>query len=83
MNKLFLVALVAGVFTSTAMAGVKKVYVGNNAGGYAHYVIECTNGNRYSDLSQKSNGFWYSGASNMGDDYKGLSINEVASKKCG
>jgi hypothetical protein len=44
--------------------------------------IECTNGNSYSDLSQKSNGFWYSGASNMGDDYKGLSINGVAEKKC-
>jgi hypothetical protein len=81
MKKLLLSLLVLGIATS-AYAGVKKVYVGSHAGGYAHYVIECTNGNSYSDLSQKLNGYWYSGASNMGDDYKGLSINSVADKKC-
>ena len=80
MNKLLVGTLVTGILATSLFAGVKKVYIGSHAGGYAHYVIECTNGNRYADLSQKSNGMWFSGATQMG--YQGLSINEVADKKC-
>ncbi len=82
MNKLLVGTLAVGILATTLFAGVKKVYVGSHDGGYTHYVIECTNGNSYSDISQKSNGYWYSYGSNMGDDYKGLSINGVAEKKC-
>ena len=81
MKKIFVSLLVLGM-ASTAFAGVKKVYVGSNADGRAQYVIECANGNSYSSINQHSDGYWYSYSSNMGDSYKNLSINDVASKKC-
>ena len=70
--------------SSGSRRGVKKVYVGSRSGGYAHHVVNCNNGKSHSDLTQKSNGYWHKGAfmSNMGDDYKDLSINEVAEKLC-
>ena len=63
-------------------SGVKEVYVGSHANGRALYVIKCHNGNSYYSINLHSNGFWYSYGSNMGDDYKNLSINAVANKKC-
>lgn len=84
MNKLLVGTLAVGILATSLFAGVQKVYVGNHAGGYAHYVVECTNGNRYSDITHKSDG-WHRGLimSNMGDRYKNLSsINEVAEKLC-
>ena len=82
MKRAVAVLAILGALSSSAVAGVKRVYVGSNAGGYPHYVIQCTNGESYSDLSQKSNGYWYSYGSNMGDRYKNLTINQVAEKKC-
>ncbi len=84
MSKLLLGTLVLGIFSTSVWAGVKKVYVGSSGGGYPHYVVECTDGNRHTDLTQKSDGYWHSGVvmSNMGDRYKNLSINEVAKKLC-
>ena len=80
--KKLLLGLVALGIASTAYAGVKKIYIGSRADGRAQYVIECTNGNSYSSINQHSDGYWYSYSSNMGDDYRGLSIEGVAEKKC-
>jgi hypothetical protein len=84
MTRFGLSIFAVGVLVTNAFAGVKEVYVGSNDGGYAHYVVKCTDGRSYYDLTQKSDGYWHQGAamSNMGDDYKGLSINEVARKLC-
>lgn len=70
------------VSSASKPTGVKKVYIGSHSGGRAQYVIECYNRNSYSSINQRDNGFWYSYSSNMGTDYKGLSISEVARKKC-
>jgi len=69
--------------SSKTKKGVKKVYIGSREGGYPHYVIECNDGRSFSDIN-KRNGVWHHGvfASNMGYDYKNLSINDVANKKC-
>jgi len=80
MNKLLLTTVTIGVLTTSLLAGVKKVYIGSHAGGYAQYVIECTNGNRYHSIHQRSDGYWYSGSMQVAS--KGLSINEVAEQKC-
>ena len=61
---------------------VKKIYIGSHSSGRAQYVIECRNGSSYSSINQKSNGFWYSYSSNMGSNYKNLSIEGVANKRC-
>jgi hypothetical protein len=82
MKKLILGALVVAGLVTSVYAGVKRIYVGSHSNGRAMYVIECTNGSRYSEINLHSNGYWYSGWANMGDDYRNLSINQVASKKC-
>lgn len=81
MKKLLLTLFTIGLVTTTH-AGVKEIYVGSHANGRAQYVIVCTNGNKYPSINLHSNGYWYSYGSNMGDSYKGLSIEGVASKKC-
>ena len=80
MNKLLLTTVGIGILTTSLFAGVKKIYVGNHAGGYAQYVIECTNGNSYNSIHQRSDGYWYSGSMQVAG--KGLSINDVAKQKC-
>jgi len=80
MNKLLVGTLAVGILATSLLAGVKEVYIGSHAGGYAHYQIVCSDGEKYRDITQKSNGMWYSFGTQMG--YQGLSINEVAEKKC-
>jgi len=80
MNKLLLSTLTIGILATSVYAGVKKVYVGMTTSEGKLYVIECTNGNSYNSIHLGSNGMWFSGAWQMG--YRGLSINEVAEKKC-
>ena len=83
MKKLILGTFLAISIVTVAYASVKKVYIGSHSAGYAHYVVECTNGQRYTDITHKSDG-WHQGSfmSSMGDSYRGLSINEVANKLC-
>ena len=83
MNKLLVGTLAVGIFATSVWASVKKVYVGSRPNGVPYYVVECTNGNSYNSIHQE-NGYWHRGTvmSNMGDRYKGLSINEVAEKLC-
>ena len=71
-----------GILVSTANASVKEVYVGSTTSLGKQYVIKCTNGRSIYEVHIKSNGFWYSAASNMGDDYKNKSINKVAEIFC-
>ena len=68
--------------SSTPKEGVKEIYVGTTTSLGKQYVIKCYNGNSYNSIHLRNNGFWYSGISNMGDNYKDLSINDVALKKC-
>jgi len=84
MNKLLAGTLAVGVIVTSIWAGVKEVYVGSRPNGVPYYVVNCTNGNHYHSIHQENDGYWHRGAglSNMGDRYKGLSINEVADKLC-
>lgn len=82
MKKSAMAIMALGILLSTANAGVKEVYVGSTTSLGKQYVIKCTNGRSIYEVHIESNGFWYSGASNMGDDYKNKSINEVAETYC-
>ena len=82
MNKLFLGMLLTISIVTISYAGVKRIYIGSYANDRAMYVIQCDNGNSYSEINKHKNEYWYSGGSNMGDDYKNLSIDGVAFKKC-
>ena len=66
----------------TSRKGIKKLYIGSHQNGRNQYVIKCNNGNNHYSINKHSNGYWYSYGSNMGDDYKNLSITGVAQKKC-
>jgi hypothetical protein len=82
MKKVLVAVMALGMLVSAANAGVKKVYVGSTTSQGKQYVIQCTNGRSTSSVHLKSNGYWYSGVSNMGDDYKNKSINGVAETYC-
>jgi len=82
MKKVLIAAMALGMWVSSANAGVKEVYVGSTTSQGKQYIIKCTSGSSISSVHSKSNGFWYSGASNMGDDYKNKSINGVAATYC-
>ena len=82
MKKMLLALLITGV-ASTAYAGVKEVYKGyTGSSGNAYYVIKCTDGSKHTDIHQRSDGYWYDGSTSLSSSYKGLSINEVASRMC-
>ena len=66
MKKVIVAAMALGMMVSAANAGVKEVYVGSTTSQGKQYIIKCTNGRSISGVHSKSNGFWYSGSSNMG-----------------
>lgn len=81
MKKLILVALITGVFT-ILNAEVKELYVGSTTSQGKQYILKCTNGRSLSSLHIRSNGYWYSGISKIGDKYRNASINTVANGYC-
>ena len=82
MKKTVMAVIALGMLFSAANAGVKEVYVGSTTSLGKQWVIKCTNGRSIYEVHVKSNGYWYSGASNMGDNYKNKSINAVANRYC-
>ena len=90
--KKLVVLLFAGVtFAATsAMAGtigsggVNRTYDGGykSSQGHTIYIVKCNSGGQDS-VYKASNGFWFSGGSNFGSSYKGLSLSSFASKACG
>lgn len=81
MKKMLIGAMALGIMVNFANAGVKRVYVGSTTSQGKQYVIKCTS-RSISGVHIKGNGYWYSGASNMGDNYKYKSINAVAEQYC-
>jgi len=82
MKKALVAVMALGMLASAANAGVKEVYVGSTTSQGKQYIINCTNGRSISSVHLKGNGYWYSGSSNMGDNYKNRSISAVADKYC-
>lgn len=82
MKRILVTLGILGLCGITAQAGVKEVYVGSTTAQGKQYVIRCTDGRSISGVHLKSNGYWYSVSSNMGDRYQNLSINEVAQRYC-